>query len=437
MLDLLVIGAGLSGLTAALAAAEAGLSVKVVSKGLNALHWSAATIDLLGYQPPRSMPVREPWEVAPRLGITHPYQIAGVERMQAALARFVRWMDEARLTYAPGAVEGENFMLPSPVGAMRPVYLAPLGQRRGDLSLGQPLLIAGFDGAREFYPHMAADNLAAQGHTARGLVLPTKLITARRDANTVHLASELEKPEHQQALGKALKAAVRPGERIGLPAILGIAQHAQVVKALSAAAGAEVFEIPTLPPSVPGMRLTAALRNLLSKRNVRVEVGMEVINVGVENGRVQWVETATSARPLRHYAANFLLATGGVLGGGFQSDHTGRCWETVFHLPLNVPQERSQWFRPLFFDPEGQPVFTGGVAVNANFQPLDAQGRLHYENLWAAGGCLGGTDPIQEHSLEGIALVTGVAAGEAVAQARSAVQGQAGKQEPAREEKVR
>jgi glycerol-3-phosphate dehydrogenase subunit B len=417
MIDLIVIGAGLSGLAAALTAAEAGLRVKVVSKGLNALHWSAATLDLLGYTPPRSAPVREPWATLPRLAFDHPYHVVGVERIADALQRFTRWTTAAGLPYAPGTVEGENFMLPSPVGAMRPVYLAPHGQRGGDLSSEQPMLIAGFDGARDFYPHLLAKHLVQQGRTARAVVLPTSLITQRSDANTVQLAAELDKPENYHRLGAALKAAVRPGERIGLPAILGMNDHARTMNALAEAARAPIFEIPTLPPSVPGLRLTAALRRLLDRQNVRVEVGMEVIGVHVDDGAIHWVETATSSRPLRHAAAGFLLATGGILGGGFQSDHHGRCWETIFDLHLSVPQDRSQWFRPLFLDPEGQPVFRGGVAINSQFQPLDGRGGIVYRNLWAAGGLLGGTDPLQEHSLEGIALSSGVAAGEAAAAA--------------------
>jgi glycerol-3-phosphate dehydrogenase subunit B len=105
------------------------------------------------------------------------------------------------------------------------------------------------------------------------------------------------------------------------------------------------------------------------------------------------------------------------LGGGFLSDHRGRFWETVFHLPLSVPQDRSQWFRPLFMDPQGQPVFRGGVTTNRALQPLDGRGGVVYRNLWAAGGVLGGADPLQEHSREGMALATGVAAGEAAAAA--------------------
>lgn len=417
MIDLIVIGAGLSGLTAALAAAEAGLRVKVVSKGLNALHWSAATLDLLGYTPPRSTPIREPWATLPRLSLDHPYQVAGAERVEAAIQRFLGWTTAAGLPYAGGTVAGENYMLPSPVGAMRPVYLAPQGQRGGDLSSEQPLLIVGFDGARDFYPHLIAEHLVKQGRAARAVVLPSSLITQRSDANTVQLAAELDKPENHMGLGAALKAAVKPGERIGLPAILGLNDHARVVAVLAKAAGAPVFEIPTLPPSVPGLRLTAALRRLLDAHNVRVEVGMEVIGFHVENGVIRWVETSTSSRPLKHAAAGFLLATGGVLGGGFQSDHHGRFWETIFNLPLSVAQDRSQWFRPLFMDPEGQPVFHGGVTVNSQFQPLDGRGGVAYRNLWAAGGLLAGADPLQEHSREGVSLAAGVAAGEMAAAA--------------------
>jgi glycerol-3-phosphate dehydrogenase subunit B len=420
MIDLIVIGAGLAGLSAALTAAEAGLSVKVVSKGLNALHWSAATLDLLGYVPARPAPVRDPWDALPRLPADHPYQVAGSERVAAALARFQGWTQAVGLPYVGGTVTGENFMLPSPVGAMRPVYLAPQGQADGDLSSEGPLLLVGFDGGRDFYPHLAAEHLTQQGRSARGLVLSTSLITDRRDANTVQLAAELDKPEHIRDLGAALKAAVRPGERIGLPAILGLHDHARTIATLRTLAGAPVFEIPTLPPSVPGLRLTTALRGLLAGHGVRVEVGMEVIGFDSEAGAVRWVATDTSARPLRHAARGFLLATGGVLGGGFNSDHHGRCWETVFDLPLSVPQDRSQWFRPLFLDAEGQPVFRGGVTVNGQFQPLDGRGGVVFRNLWAAGGLLAGADGLQERSLEGIALASGVAAAEAAVAALAA-----------------
>ena len=57
----------------------------------------------------------------------------------------------------------------------------------------------------------------------------------------------------------------------------------------------------------------------------------------------RWIETETSSRPLSHHAAAFLLATGGVLGGGFSGD-VGRLQEVVFDLPLDAPTNRSHGF---------------------------------------------------------------------------------------------
>lgn len=414
MLDLLVIGAGLAGLTAALRAAEAGLQVKVIAKGMGSQHWSAGTIDVFGYLPGSGPPIRSPWETFPRLPDRHPYRILGAAAVQDALRRFAEWTADADMYYAGGAVTGENFMLPSPVGALRPVYLAPRAQLEGDLSRPAPILVVGFAGLRDFYPKLLADNLASQGVAARAVQLSYDLLTDRRDANTVQLAQELDQPARVEKLAKALRGVVQSGERVGLPAILGLQRHAQSHALLCDRLGASVFEIPTLPPSVPGVRLTAALRQRLEALGVRVEIGMEGIAFAGASGMVDWVETATSARPLKHRARHYLLGTGGVLGGGFSSNHAGRFWEVIFDLPLTVVQDRREWFRPLFFDPAGQPVFHGGVAVNDSFQPIDNNGRTVLGNLWAAGGLLAHADPILERSLEGVAVATGIAAADSI-----------------------
>ncbi len=84
----------------------------------------------------------------------------------------------------------------------------------------------------------------------------------------------------------------------------------------------------------------------------------------------------TTGRPLKHRAENFLLATGGILGGGFNSDRTADVWEVILDLPLTVPQDRSEWFDSRFLSPGGHPVFTGGVMVNDDFQPVTSSGTL-------------------------------------------------------------
>ncbi len=416
MLDLIIIGAGLTGLMAAYTAAKAGRQVKLIAKGLGATHWSAGTIDVLGYYPDERTLVEHPLQTIQELVKAqpqHPFALLDETELKDTLQAFASLAKEIGLPYLGNA--DTNLALPSPVGAMRPAWLAPQAQITGDLSRDEPMLIVGLRGMRDFFPELIAENLRKQGHAARAAFLPLDLITDRRDSNTVQLANGLDAPTRRAKLAAELIKLVQPGERVGLPAILGMAEHTAVMRELQATLGAAVFEIPTLPPSVPGIRLTTALRRRVEELGVRVEVNMDVKGFHAENGRIAWIESDASARPLKHRADHFLLATGGILGGGIMTDHTGHGWEVVFNLPLVLPENRAVWFRTRFFDPAGHPIFSSGVQVNRQFQPVDSTGSPLYANVFAAGGILAHADPIQERSLEGIAIATGSAAARRLA----------------------
>jgi glycerol-3-phosphate dehydrogenase subunit B len=144
MLDLLVIGAGLSGLAAA------GRTVRVISKGLNALHWAAGTIDLLGYLPDQSA-VDAPWAALDQLPAPHPLRQVDPATLRQVLAEFQGWLAVEELAYV-GAEQEANLWLPSAVGAKRPAYLAPVAQAAARLDDPSPLLIVGFDRLNDFYP---------------------------------------------------------------------------------------------------------------------------------------------------------------------------------------------------------------------------------------------------------------------------------------------
>ncbi|MEX1020559.1 MAG: anaerobic glycerol-3-phosphate dehydrogenase subunit GlpB [Litorilinea sp.] len=424
MLDLLVIGAGCSGLSAALVAAQAGLRVRVIAKGLGTLHWHAGTLDVLGYLPgdtPESIP--HPFAALDRLPAQHPYARLGAAQVEAAMETIVASLNRAGLDFGPSAPDSAanpavNLLLPSPIGVARPTWRAPRAQRAGELTSPQPMLIVGFSGLRDFYPALIAEHISrAHSIAARADWLPLATITHRRDNHPVHLAQALDDPATVARLGAALKAQVDTGERIGLPAILGLERHAATLAQLEAETGASIFEIPTLPPSVPGIRLHKALVATLAQLGVRVEAGMAAIAVHQDGDVIHSVETATSSRPLRHRARAFLLATGGILGGGLQSDAHGRVWESVFDLPVSAPTTRQGWFRSEFLDPRGQPIFRGGLEVNDQFQPItpeDSTGAPLLHNVWVAGNALAHADAIRTRSVEGLAIATGVAAAHAI-----------------------
>ncbi len=458
MLDLLVIGAGLTGLFAAYTAARAGLHVRVIAHGAGATHWHAGTIDLLGYVQNSQEAVADWTQALPELPPAHPYCLLGVDTIATALDAFQQFTVAAGLPYvrpgtimslpAPSASEeetsqtrgpveqidndnlGRNCQLISPVGAPRPVYLAPAAQQAANLEDDRPLVIVGLEGMPDFYPALSAENLQRQGFYARTATLNLSPLSRRRDISPLQMARTLDKLDAQAQFTEMVADLAAPGERVGLPALLGMDAHTRLLTQLHEAVvdrGRDssqhsdrrgtvlsVFEIPTLPPSVPGLRLDAALRTQLAGLGVRVEIGMEVCGFHATGRRIQWIETETGSRPLRHTARNYLLATGGILGGGIYADRCGRVKETVFDLPLTAPQARSHWLRPLFLDKRGHPIFQAGVSVNHHFRPLDQSDAPVYDNLWAAGSILAHTDPVRERSREGIAIATGYAAANGV-----------------------
>ena len=67
--DVIVLGAGMAGLVAAIRLAEAGLRVTTVAKGYGSLRLAPATIDILGYRPD---PVDSPAQALPGFAAAHP-----------------------------------------------------------------------------------------------------------------------------------------------------------------------------------------------------------------------------------------------------------------------------------------------------------------------------------------------------------------------------
>jgi glycerol-3-phosphate dehydrogenase subunit B len=418
MRDTIVIGAGLAGLMGALALAEAGRRPLVLAKGQGATHWTAGTVDVWGgdgkpFQEADRKSLRD--ELRDLVGARpdHPYARVGVEGVEEALDRFRALMEAARYPYV-GSME-RNVLLPTAVGALRPAALLPASMAAGDVRLGGKVLLAGFRELRDFFPPLAAANLSAQGNPARGVYLKMPKVERKLDFYTRTLAQLFDDPAFREDVGRQLRAERGDATRIGLPAVLGLRDPLGVVADLQRLSGAQIFEIPTLPPSVPGMRLYNIFSAAIAKAGGRLQVGGWVVRGGGENGRLNAVFSEAAARDVEYRANTFLLATGGVAGGGVRTDQTGAAWETALGLPLRAPDGRGAWFSPRFLDPQGHPIYCAGVATDERMRPLDGDGKVVYENVAVAGSALAGSDPIRERCYSGMAIATGWCAGKLLA----------------------
>jgi glycerol-3-phosphate dehydrogenase subunit B len=413
--DVIVIGSGLAGLAAALRAAEAGAKTALLAKGIGTTHWAAGWVDVLGYWPLGSSdPIRNPREAVSALVAEepdHPYARAGVQAIEAGVAAFLRAAAAGGVPYE-GSLD-RNVFVPTPAGARRPACLLPRAMRNGAGLQEGKTLIVGIAGQRDFYPSYICANLQAQGCDAHGKLVDVAAVHARRPQTTVTLAAVLEDRPVLDELINAVRPHVAGYDRIGFPAVLGLTRHEDVLRALEDGLGRPLFEIPTLPPSVPGVRLFQALRAQAARQGVRVAIGSKIVEKVVQNDRVAAVGTEAAARVQHHSAGVFILATGGILGGGIVAGRDGALREVALDLPVEGPPARESWFAPLALEPRGHAIFRAGIRVNGGMQPVDAHGNIVYGNVFAAGAVLAGADVWREKSHEGVALSTGFRAAEA------------------------
>jgi glycerol-3-phosphate dehydrogenase subunit B len=397
MTDLLIIGAGLTGLYSAAFAASEGASVTLVTKGRGGLAMSHGCIDIWA----RPSPARS----IRRLRKSHPYQLTGIETLQEALAFLTSITMAANLPY-----EGKltrNFALPTATGTLRATAFAPPSLARGTLKPSDSVAIAGFHELRDFYPSYTAQNLQRQGIDVQGvLMLPLIDVPLARDIYATDIARRFDSSSWREAVARAWKPRLTGIRRLGLPAVLGLEDHQNVYESLQEGLGLELFEIPTLPPCVPGIRLENLLRNNTMKSGVRFIEGSSAIGrIDAKSGgnRVDGVVLQTAGGPRIQSAEKVLLATGGFLNGGLVGRKNGHVHESVFDLPVSYTEGRMHWTTasPL----ESQPYELFGIKVDDHMRPLGVDGPP-FENLFAAGGLLSGAYRTREGSRQGIDLAT-------------------------------
>lgn len=411
MNEVTVIGAGLAGLMAGWQAAKTGKKVQVIAKGWGATHWLSGCVDVLGYHPVDApQAVTSPAESVADLIAEqpeHPYALVGQDGLAQALDAFQSLCDAAGYPLH-GSLE-RNWLLPSGVGTFRPTCLAPEMMIAGDLSHDTPMLIVGLKQIMDFFSNIIADNLSEQGIPATHTTLDLPRLRERNFTTPTILAELMEEDDFLGELIAQLKPRLGSAERVGFPAVLGLDNSLKVKEKLEAALQRPVFEIPSLTPSVPGIRLHRILSEAIFHEGGRVDANMAAVGATSDNGRATAVLTETSARKLRHRAEKFVLATGGILGGGIVTDYTGGVREVIFDLPVSAPDSRIDWFHRDFLDRRGHPIYRSGLTVNEQFQPVNGDTTAVYDNVYAAGTTLAHCEVIRERSFEGVALATGYA----------------------------
>ena len=409
MYDVVVIGAGLAGFSAALAASESGKKVIVVAQGMGNLYSASGYIDFLGYYPTTSSkPVLNPGKALEQLIVEktdHPYARIGKENISRSFAAFIKASREMGLPYT-GSLE-TNLLMPTAVGALVPTTLYPQSAEK-DVVFSREIVVVGIKELVDFYPAYAAENLERQlGRKIRSVWVDLGL-NVGRELNSYDLALTLEKPDIRNRLILKLKEADVQNKLVLIPAVLGVNRWQEVISEIEEKLQCQVLEIPTLPPSVMGYRLAQSFKLYLKKKGVEFIIGFPVSYVKCTDRRCEEVGIIANERVKKIKGYNYCLATGGILGEGLKV-LPDEIKEQVFNLPIKKSKEQ---LLNDFFNSEGQPLSHAGVMVNDNLQPVNPQTQaVILTNVFVAGATLASYDPFVEKSGDGVALASGYKAG--------------------------
>ncbi len=392
--DLIIVGSGLSALMAAKAAVEMGAKVLLIGKGTGSLCLFSNTIDLLGNIPDGTkIPdgLRSWIEDHP----THPYAKLDWERIEEAFSKFLSIFSEE---YGFESEKGENCLIPTGAGTCRPTYLFPSTMKPAISLKRQELAVVGLKGFKDFYAPYAAGQFKC-----RSIVISPPASSAP-EVTAIAVARWMERESFREHLAREIKKEMKGESQLGFPALLGMRDPSGVKKDLEERMGVEVFEIPILPPSIPGLRIFRRFKEWLIQRGVTILLGHSVSRPILRGKRCQGIEVSHPPLLQPYSGDRLLLATGRFMSGGLKAEQ-GKIVEPIFDLPVLQPESSEGWFSESFFDTH--PIHYSGILTDSSFRPVDREGHPILENVWVAGSILSGHSCIQEKSREGIEIATG------------------------------
>ncbi len=400
--DSIIIGGGLSGLTAGIKLAEAGKKVALVAAGHSTLHFNSGSFDLLGSDE-QGATVEAPVEAIAKLGKAHPYSKVADVAATAAEAKEL-------LTRAGLAVTGDakrNHYRLSPMGVVKPAWLTINDYVTLTDAASLPykkVAIVNINGYLDFPVAFVADAVERLGAKCTIKTVTTEALdTARRspsEMRATNIAKVLARPGEIEQVAAAINNELDGTEdAVLLPAVLGIA-NADGVTSLTKLVAKPLKLVATLPPSVPGVRTETLLRKRFTALGGTYLAGDSVKGGKFNGSRLESVETE-NLEDTKLTADTFVLATGSFMSRGLSANYQ-KVWETVFGLDVDASATRTDWTSENVFD--AQPYQEYGVKTDDKLR-VSLNGKV-IDNLYAAGSVLSGHNSLKLGDGTGVSLLT-------------------------------
>ena len=392
--DLFVIGTGLAGMAATLFAANRGLSV-VQAGHTGEIIFATGLLDLLGVYPVDQKKLhKDPWAAIDALvrdNPDHPYARVKKDDIRAAFDEILEFLEKTGLSYHRN-MDNNSRVLTS-LGTLKSTYAVPHTMWKGvGALLEKPAcLIIDIRGLKGFSARQIVASLQSEWSNLRSDRISFPDTDHLNDIYPEHLANALVQPGQREKLAEVIRPLVKDSKILGLPAILGLYRTHEVITQLEESIGVSIFEIPTMPPSIPGLRLKEAFERGLRLKGVQYFSGKRVLRVEHPGAGNFEIHIGRNNVEQIVHARDIILASGRFIGGGLHANRK-RIRETLFDLPVYQPENRADWHRRFFLDSRGHLINQAGLEIDDTFRPLSDSGDPAFERLFAAGSILAHND---------------------------------------------
>lgn len=405
--DTVIIGGGLAGLLCGLSLTRHGVRCAIISRGQSGLHFSSGSMDLLA-QSATDTP-REALDALSLCEPLHPYSMIGATQVLDYAQQTEALLRDCGIVMQGCADQPHQRV--TPLGTLRQAWLTP-----PDIALapakGERVTVVGIGGFLDFQPHLVAASLEKRGVQARVGEIDLPPLDALRDNasefRSVNLARLLDDDAQWRGLHDALLPHAQVSDRLLLPACFGLNDDG-LWRWLNETLPCSLSLLPTLPPSVPGIRLHTALQRQFIE-NGGIWLAGDVVTDVIHDGQNISAITTRNHGDVPFRTRFAVLASGSFFSNGLIASRGGVI-EPVLGLDVLQSTPRESWTHGDFFEP--QPWQRFGVQVDATLRPRCNGQR--FNNLFAIGGVLGGFDGISQGCAGGVSAITALHAAHQIA----------------------
>ena len=391
--DVIIIGSELDAFVACIRLNELGFNSRIFSNGKGSLLYSLGNIKILNLIE-NNFEKKSPFSFFEKLSLNHPYNIIGKENVKKAVDWFFNLNFFTRLKINQ---YDNNINTLSPIGLKIPCAGLYDSQICYDDLRNKEISIIEIENYKDFHSELIAKSIKKFTKSIEIIKIQQPDLSKNSDSSS--LAISFDNIDNLKNYFNILKNKLNKNSSIVVfPAVLGLNNHIKVIQLAEKILNKKCVEAPTLPPSIPAIRLNLDLEKEVMKNN-NLHKGSIISKSKIENNKcLSLIDNLDKT----FKADTFIVSNGGILMGGIKVCSNGEIIEKIFNSKIQnnnhlLKEESSQSLNALQ---------TSGVLTNNKLNPFQMDDSI-IENVFFTGRNLANWNPSIEFSSEGMSIASG------------------------------